>query len=98
MTTQHITKSHICKEEVVSRVLAQRGERPGLMHIISAMEACDTDKPWHDKPAGKTYLRPESGKCLHYYFRLLAVQQLCGRCCRACRPIGRVRSDQQDCA
>ena len=35
VTIEHIAKSHIRKEEVVSRVLAQRGEHPGLVHIIS---------------------------------------------------------------
>jgi hypothetical protein len=32
------------------------------------MEACDAYKPWHDKQTHRTYLRPDSGKCLHYYF------------------------------
>ena len=32
------------------------------------MEACPSYKPWHDKGSGKTYLRPDTGKCLHYYF------------------------------
>jgi hypothetical protein len=32
------------------------------------MEACPAYKPWHDKQTHKTYLRPDSGKCLHYYF------------------------------
>ena len=41
---------------------------PGLVHVISAMEACHAYKPWHDKPTHKTFLRPDSGKCLHYYF------------------------------
>jgi hypothetical protein len=68
VTIEHITKSHIRKEEVVARVLAQRGERPGLVHIISAMEACDSYRPWHDKATGQTFVRPDSGKCLHYYF------------------------------
>jgi hypothetical protein len=27
-----------------------------------------TYKPWHNKQTGKTYLRPDDGKCLHYYF------------------------------
>ena len=36
--------------------------------MISAMEACDSYKPWHDKGSGKTFLKPDSGKCLHYYF------------------------------
>ena len=25
-------------------------------------------QPWHDKGTGKTFLKPDSGKCLHYYF------------------------------
>jgi hypothetical protein len=68
ITIEHIAKSHIRKEEVVARVLAQRGDHPGLVYIISAMEACDSYRPWHDKASGKTFVRPDSGKCLHYYF------------------------------
>jgi hypothetical protein len=68
VTIEHIAKSHVRKEEVVARVLEQRGDRPGLVHIISAMEACGSYRPWHDKASGKTYLRPDSGKCLHYDF------------------------------
>ena len=71
ITIEHITKSHIRKEAVVARVLEQRGEHPGLVHIIAAMEACDSYRPWHDKGTGKTFLRPDSGKCLHYYFYFL---------------------------
>jgi hypothetical protein len=71
ITIEHITKSHIRKEAVVARVLEQRGEHPGLVHIISAMEACDSYRPWHDKGTGKTFVRPDSGKCLHYYFYFL---------------------------
>ena len=65
---EHVSKSHIRKEELVARVLRERGEAPGLVHVLSAMEACPSYKPWHDKASGKTYLRPEQGKCLHYYF------------------------------
>ncbi len=68
VTIEHIAKSHIRKEDVVARVLEQRGDHPGLVHILSAMEACDSYRPWHDKPTGKTFVRPDSGKCLHYYF------------------------------
>ena len=49
VTIEHIAKSHIRKEDVVGKVLAVRGDHPGLVHIISAMEACDSYKPWHDK-------------------------------------------------
>ncbi len=64
----HVNKSHIRKEELVQRVLATRGDAPGLVHVISAMEACPSYRPWHDKASGKTYLRGDTGKCLHYYF------------------------------
>jgi hypothetical protein len=68
ITIQHIAKSHIRKEEVVADVLAKRGDHPGLVHVISAMERCDTYKPRLDKAAGTLALRPERGQCLHYYF------------------------------
>jgi hypothetical protein len=65
---EHIAKAYIRKEEVVAKVLVARGERPGLVHVISAMESCESYQPWHDKASGKTFLKPDSGKCLHYYF------------------------------
>ena len=71
VTIEHIAKSHIRKEEVVARVLARRGDHPRLVHILSAMEACDAYQPWHDKQTHKTFIRPDSGKCLHYYFYFL---------------------------
>ncbi len=68
VSIEHIGKAHIRKEDVVAQVLKQRGDRPGLVHILSAMEACDAYQPWHDKQTHRTFVRPDSGKCLHYYF------------------------------
>ena len=65
---EHVNKSHIRKEELVARVLATRGDAPGLVHVISAMESCPSYKPWLDKSNGHVFLRPDQGKCLHYYF------------------------------
>jgi hypothetical protein len=65
---EHIGKAHIRKEDVVAKVLATRGDAPGLVHVMSAMEACATYQPWHDKASGRTFLRPDTTKCLHYYF------------------------------
>jgi hypothetical protein len=65
---EYVRRKHVRKEDLVAKVLAQRGEAPGLVHIISAMEACQTYKPWHDKSTGRTFLRPAQGQCLHYYF------------------------------
>src|SRR5947209_875760 len=74
ITIEHLAKNHIRKEDVVARVLVVRGDRPGLVHIISAMEACDTYKPWHDKHTHRTFLRPDTGKCLHYYFYFIDAE------------------------
>ena len=68
---EHIRKRNFRKEARVQQVLAQRGEQPGLVCILSAMEPCATYKPWHDKETHETYLKPEDGKCLHYYFYFL---------------------------
>ncbi len=75
---EHIAKAHIRKEEVVAKVLAARGDHPGLVHVISAMESCESYKPWHDKASGKTFLKPDSGKCLHYYFYF--IDEVLGLC------------------
>jgi len=56
------------KEDKIQQVLEKRGRHPGLVWILSVMEPCSTYQPWHNKATGKTYLRPDDGKCLHYYF------------------------------
>ena len=74
VTIEHVSKSHIRKEAIVAKVLEQRGEHPGLVHVLSAMEACPAYRPWHDKQTHKTYVRPDSGKCLHYYFYFMDAE------------------------
>jgi hypothetical protein len=71
---EHVSKSHIRKEELVQQVLTKRGDAPGLVHVISAMEACASYRPWHDKATGKTFLKGDTGKCLHYYFYFIDEQ------------------------
>lgn len=56
------------KEDRIQEVLAQRGRHPGLVHIFSAMERCQSYRPWHNKETGHTYVVGDQGKCLHYYF------------------------------
>jgi hypothetical protein len=41
---------------------------PGSWRSSRRWSPCSTYKPWHDKATGKTFLRPDDGKCLHYYF------------------------------
>jgi len=56
------------KEDIVRKAIEKNGKREGLLHILSAMEMCPTYEPWHDKSTGKTFLRGDTNKCLHYYF------------------------------
>lgn len=63
-----IRKNNFRKEQRIQEILAQRGDHPGLVHIFSAMEPCPSFTPWHDKNTHKTFLKFDSGKCLHYYF------------------------------
>lgn len=56
------------KETRIQQILAARGDQPGLVHIFSAMEACPSFEPWHDKKTGRTILKGREAKCLHYYF------------------------------
>ncbi|HYA85631.1 MAG TPA: helix-turn-helix domain-containing protein [Nitrospirota bacterium] len=68
---EFIRKKNFRKEDRIKEVLAKRGEQPGLVWIFSAMEPCATFKPWHDKQSGKTFLKPDQSKCLHYYFYVM---------------------------
>jgi len=56
------------KDDRIQSIIEERGAHPGLVHIFSAMETCTSYKPWHDKQTGKTFVKTDSGKCLHYYF------------------------------
>jgi hypothetical protein len=71
MEIEYIRKKNFRKEDRIKEILAKRGDKPGLVWIFSAMEPCSTFKPWHDKSTGKTFLKSDQSKCLHYYFYLM---------------------------
>lgn len=58
----------IRKEAHIQAILDKRGNAPGLVHILSAMESCQAYKPWRDPRSGKSYVQMTTSKCLHYYF------------------------------
>ena len=74
LTIDYISKKTFRKEDRIQAILAQRGSQPGLVHIFSAMEPCTSYRPWHDKETGHTYLKADSGKCLHYYFYFIDAE------------------------
>lgn len=69
-----IRKKNFRKEQRIEKILKKRGNESGLVHIFSAMEPCPSFKPWHNKKTHRTYLRPDQGKCLHYYFYFIHEQ------------------------
>jgi hypothetical protein len=75
---EFIRKSNIRKETIISKKLEERGLHPGLVNILSVMEACSTYEPWHNKETGKTYLKGSQSKCLTYYFYF--IDELLGLC------------------
>lgn len=71
---EFIRKKDFRKESRVQQILKERGEEPGLVHIFGAMEGCSSYRPWHNKETGKTYLKPDSSKCMTYYFYFIDEQ------------------------
>jgi len=69
---QYLSKSKgVRKEDLVAEVIARRGTHPGLVHVLSVMEACTTFKPWFDKRTKKIGFKMVTGKCATYYFYLI---------------------------
>ena len=68
LAIDYVRKKNFRKEDKIKVVLKERGHHAGLVWIFSALEPCTTYQPWHDKKSGRTFLRYDDGKCLHYYF------------------------------
>ena len=66
------------KEKRIRQIVEERGDHPGLVHILSAMEACTAYRPWYDKRTGHTFVKTTQGKCLHYYFYF--IDEVLGLC------------------
>jgi len=60
-------KKSFRKEPRVKEMPEKRGEEPGLVCILWAMEPGGSYQPWHDKKTHRTYRKPDAGKGLHYY-------------------------------
>jgi hypothetical protein len=71
---EFVRKKDFRKENRIQQILKERGDQPGLVHIFGAMEGCASYRPWHDKVTGKTYLKPDSSKCMTYYFYFVDEQ------------------------
>ncbi len=65
---EYIHKKKHRKESIVKKRLEERGDHPGLVHIISTLEGCFCYQPWHDKKTHRTFVKQKLSQCLHYYF------------------------------
>ena len=70
---EFIRRKNFRKEQRIKKIIANRGEHPGLVHIFSAMEPCMSFRPWHDKQTHRTFLKARRAQCLHYYFYFIDV-------------------------
>ena len=59
------------KEALVSEILSTRGDAPGIVCILSAMESCRCFKVCKNHKSGYLELQWKPGKCLHYYVYLM---------------------------
>jgi hypothetical protein len=59
------------KEDFVSEILSVRGDAPGIVCILSAMEGCRCFKVRKNQKSGYLELQWKPGKCLHYYVYLM---------------------------
>lgn len=64
----------IRKEAEVAEILRSRGDAPGLVVVFSTMEPCGIYRPRFNRQRGHMELRPDQGRCLHYYFYVLDEQ------------------------
>lgn len=79
LNIEYIQKKNFRQEDRIAKILKERGNHPGLVHIFSVLEPCTSYKPWHDKNTHKTFLKYDpSGKCLHYYFYF--IREVLGLC------------------
>lgn len=59
------------KEKRIQQVLDERGVTSGIVHILSAMEACPAFEYHYNKATGRNSLQGRTAKCLHYYVYFL---------------------------
>jgi len=64
---EHVNKPHIRKEDLVAKIIERRGKHPGLVHILSAMEACFAPMPFFPRSTRNEPGRRSSRSRLNRY-------------------------------
>jgi hypothetical protein len=65
---EFIPRRSFRKEDRLAEILQRHGDRPGLVHVFSAMEPCPAFRPWHDKGSGRTGSSSFSLKRIEIHF------------------------------
>jgi len=66
------------KDDKIAKILNERGNGVGLVHIFSQLELVNTFDPWHDKATNHCYFKPAITKRLVYY--VYFIDKLLGLC------------------
>jgi len=66
------------KDDKINKILEERGNQVGLVHIFSQLELLNTYDPWHNKETGRTHFKPANTKRLVYY--VYFIDKLLGLC------------------
>jgi hypothetical protein len=63
-----MTRPHISKKEALYILESLKVTADKIREKIRLNAEQIANKPWHDKTTHKTFLKPNTSKCLHYYF------------------------------
>jgi len=66
------------KELNIKKKLESRGSQPGIVHIYTSMEICDSYSPFWNPITQKATLKSKTTKCLHYY--IYFIDKILGLC------------------
>jgi hypothetical protein len=66
------------KDDKIQKILEERGNEIGLVHIFSQQEVFNTFDPWCDKATKRCYFKPATTKRLVYY--VYFIDKLLGLC------------------
>jgi hypothetical protein len=75
---EYLRDSSIRKEALIAQKIVSRGDQPGIVHILSAMELCPCFRRHYDKSTKRSSLKYGTSKCIHYY--IYFIDQVYGLC------------------
>lgn len=63
----YIRKANFRKDDRIKKIVRERGDHPGLVHVFSAVESCTAWRVRRRHKDGGEFIYSRHAKCLHYY-------------------------------